>query len=226
MTNSCSTALIFGSTGLVGSFLLQALLKSESFTKIIAVTRQPLEINNQKLENVVCDFKDLDADLKDISADHVFCCLGTTIKKAGNKAAFRHVDFDLPVQIAHIMKRAGARHFSVVSALGADANSRIFYNQVKGHLEQAVLAANYEYTTILRPSLLLGDRKEKRLGESLSIKASAFVSPFMLGPLKSIRPVQAESVARSMLQDAIEITNAKREKGAHIIESKEIFINQ
>jgi uncharacterized protein YbjT (DUF2867 family) len=226
MTNSYGTALIVGSTGLVGGFLLQELLQSVSFTKVIAVTRKSLEIDNPKMINIISDFKDLDEDLKALSVDHVFCCLGTTIKKAGNKSVFRHVDFDLPVQIAHIMKRAGAKHFSVISALGADGSSRIFYNQVKGHLEQAILAANYEYTTILRPSLLLGDRKEKRFAELISIKASAIVSPFMLGPLKSIRPVQAESVALSMLQDAIEIIDAKREKGARIIESKDIYINQ
>ncbi len=223
MTEITRTALIVGSTGLVGDFLLHELMACPLFTRVIAVSRSPISIDNEKLVNIVTDFKDLDVDLKGIYADNIFCCLGTTIKKAGHKEGFRHVDFDLPVQIAHLMHRAGAKHFSVISALGADASSRIFYNQVKGQLEESVLAIGYDYTSIFRPSLLLGERHEKRLGESFSIKASALVSPLMIGPLKSIRPVPAQAVARSMLNDALAVAREQRPKGNLIIDSKQIF---
>jgi len=223
MSDIKKAVLIVGSTGLVGGFLLNELLDSPHFEKIIALTRKEIPFSHPKLQCIVSDFKDLDRDLEKIRAYYVFCCLGTTIKKAGNKTAFRHIDFDLPVQIAHLMHRSGSDYFSVISALGADANSRIFYNQVKGQLEQSVLAVGYRYTTILRPSLLMGDRPVKRLGESLSLKATAMVSPLMLGPLKSIRPVPAESVAHSMLLDAEAISQDLRENGTQIIDSKKIF---
>lgn len=156
------TALVAGSTGLIGSQLLDLLLQDGRYEKVIAISRKPLSIQQDKLVNVVCELDQLPTDLK---ADDIFCCLGTTMKKAKTKAAFRAVDFDAPLTLARIGKANGARQFLLVSALGANKNSSIFYNQVKGEVEEAIGAIGFDSYHILRPSLLTGPRQEQRSGE-------------------------------------------------------------
>lgn len=156
------TALIAGSTGLIGSQLLDLLLQDSRYEKVIAISRKPLSIQHDKLINVVCELDQLPADLK---AEDIFCCLGTTMKKAKTKAAFRAVDFDAPLALAKIGKAKGANQFLLVSALGANKTSSIFYNQVKGEVEEAIGAIGFESYHILRPSLLTGPRQESRSGE-------------------------------------------------------------
>lgn len=156
------TALVAGSTGLIGSQLLDLLLQDGRYEKVIAISRKPLSIQQDKLVNVACELDQLPTDLK---ADDIFCCLGTTMKKAKTKAAFRAVDFDAPLTLARIGKANGARQFLLVSALGANKNSSIFYNQVKGEVEEAIGAIGFDSYHILRPSLLTGPRQEQRSGE-------------------------------------------------------------
>src|SRR6476646_2331580 len=132
------TALLAGSTGLVGGQLLRLLLNDSRYSTVIAMSRRPLAISNPKLINLVCELRELSSRRDQLKADDVFCCLGTTIKKAKSKGAFRAVDLDAPVLLAQISQELGAQKFLLVSSLGANKNSGIFYNQVKGEVEGAI----------------------------------------------------------------------------------------
>ncbi|MCX7638343.1 MAG: oxidoreductase [Cyclobacteriaceae bacterium] len=192
-------ALIAGATGLVGSYLLKLLLEDEGYAKVIAVTRRPLEITRDRLENIVTDFDRLDKVAAQLTTDDVFCCLGTTIRKAGSQANFRKVDFDYPVKLARLTHQQGAKKLLLVSALGADASSRIFYNRVKGETEQAICKTGFEAVHIFRPSLLLGPRNEQRAAEDA---AKWFYKIFnRLIPLR-YKAIHAHTVARAMLHYA------------------------
>jgi uncharacterized protein YbjT (DUF2867 family) len=188
------TALVAGSTGLIGSQLLDLLLQDGRYEKVIAISRKPLSIQQDKLVNVVCELDQLPTDLK---ADDIFCCLGTTMKKAKTKAAFRAVDFDAPLTLARIGKANGARQFLLVSALGANKNSLIFYNQVKGEVEEAIRAIGFDSYHILRPSLLTGPRQEQRSGEDAAkffYKILGWAIPIKYQAIDSIK------VARAMME--------------------------
>lgn len=192
-------ALIAGATGLVGSFVLEQLLEDNRYAAIIAVTRTPLNIQHVRLHNVVTDFDHLDDVALQLSADDVFCCLGTTIRRAGSQQAFRKVDFEYPLQLAKLTLGNGARKFLHVSALGADASSRIFYNRVKGETEEALRSTGFPALHIFRPSLLLGPRAEQRAAEDA---AKWFYRIFgWLIPLR-YKAIHAHTVARAMLHYA------------------------
>lgn len=188
------TALVAGSTGLIGGQLLNLLISDNRYAKVIAISRKPLSIQQDKLVNVVCELDQLPTDLK---ADDIFCCLGTTMKKAKTKVAFRAVDFDAPLTLARIGKANGARQFLLVSALGANKNSSIFYNQVKGEVEEAIGAIGFDSYHILRPSLLTGPRQEQRSGEDAAkffYKILGWAIPAKYQAIDSIK------VARAMME--------------------------
>lgn len=207
------TALVAGSTGLIGQQLLQLLLGDPHYDKVKAITRKPLNVQNPKLENIVADFDRL-ADQTGLNADDVFCCLGTTIRVAKTKEAFRKVDFDYPLALARTSKENGASQFLLVSALGADKNSGIFYNRVKGEVEEAIGKISFSSIHIFRPSLLLGNRIEKRQGEGA---ATAFFKIFgFLIPAK-YKAIDSLKVAKSMVAQA-----KRNESGLHIHESREM----
>lgn len=211
------TALIAGATGLTGNFLLGHLLADLRYEKVICISRRSLERSDDKLVNIVTDFDRLEEYGSQLVADDIFCCLGTTIKKAGSKEKFRQVDFEYPLRLAELAKNNGAQQYLLVSALGADRNSPIFYNKVKGETEEAIGAVGYDGYHIFRPSLLMGPRKEKRLGEGLA-KAFFRIFGFLFsGPLKKYKAVDAEKVARAMHQIA-----GQNISGRHIHESKEL----
>ncbi len=151
-------ALVAGSTGLIGSQLLELLLEDNGYSKVIALSRKPLSISHPKLENVVMEANEL-KNHNDLKADDVFCCLGTTIRQAKTKEAFRKVDFEYPVELARLLKVNGANQFLMVTALGADKHSKIFYNRVKGEVEDAISETGFTAIHIFRPSLLVGPRK-------------------------------------------------------------------
>jgi uncharacterized protein YbjT (DUF2867 family) len=198
---SPKTALIVGSTGLIGSQLLDLLLEDVNYSSIVAVTRRRLEVSNPKLVNVICELNQLADHSQELKADDVFCCLGTTIKKAKSKEAFRTVDFEAPLALAKITKKQGAKRFLLISALGANKNSSIFYNRVKGEVEEAVQQEGYTECHIFRPSLLLGPRKEHRSGEEAG---KVFDKVFgWLIPLK-YRPIESIKVARAMQAFALQ----------------------
>jgi uncharacterized protein YbjT (DUF2867 family) len=185
-------ALLAGSTGLIGNQLLELLLADKYYSKIIALSRKPLAITNPKLENIVVEVEQLEK--HQLKADDVFCCLGTTMKQAGSKAAFRKVDFDYPLQLAKVLKTNGAQQFLLVSALGANKKSGIFYNQIKGEIEEAITSVGFRTLHIFRPSLLLGPRKDHRSGEEAAkvfYKIFGFLIPKKYQGLESIKVARA-----------------------------------
>ena len=205
--------LVAGATGLVGSKLVVELLADPGCQVVHALVRQPSGRTHAKLREHVVDFARL-ADFAWPACDDAYCCLGTTIKKAGSQAAFRIVDFDYPLAIARGALQHGARQFLFVSAMGADAHSKVFYSCVKGELESAVAALGLHAAIAFRPSLLAGNRAESRLGERLAL---AVLGPTRWLVPRQYRPVADVAVARAM------VTYAKRSlAGFHIVSSAEI----
>ena len=188
--------LLAGTTGLVGRELLDLLLADSSVTEAIALVRRSIDRpGGARLRIAMMDFDQLDADLDLFRVDQIFCALGTTIKKAGSQEAFRRVDYEYPLRIAKLGLAGGARHFLLVSALGANAGSRVFYNRVKGELEDRIRALGFRSVTIARPSLLVGDRDEFRLGEAIASKLSLVI------PTRW-KPVHVRQVAAALTQAA------------------------
>ncbi|MGB1261685.1 MAG: SDR family oxidoreductase [Cognaticolwellia sp.] len=213
-TENTKVALMVGASGLVGKHLLLKLLASPRYSKVIALVRTPLKLENEKLEQWQIDFEQLDTELashgfasenqqqenvqsnNSTKIDHIFCTLGTTIKKAGAKPAFSQVDYQYPLCIAEFFYRQQAELFAIVSAMGANKNARVFYSQVKGKIETDLSNIGYQHLGIFRPSMLAGQRDEFRLGEqfgTILMNAFAFVIP------KKYQVIQAEKVANAML---------------------------
>ena len=195
-------ALIVGASGLIGGHCLQTLLDDSFYTEVIALVRKPILTTHRKLKVVVTDFTDLEQVLAPISAHDVYCCLGTTIKKAGSPEAFRKIDFALVVTIAELMKKQGAEQFLVISSIGANKDSKVLYNRTKGEMEEALRGLDYDCLRIIRPSLLLGEREEFRIGERIGVLLSPLIKPLMIGNLRKYTPVQADSVGRFMVKIA------------------------
>ena len=198
------TALIAGATGLVGGFLLKRLLGSPSYDRVIAVTRRSLGISHPKLTEIITDFETLELAIAKsaIHADDAFCALGTTIRKAGSQPAFRRIDFDYVVNFARAAKASGATRFLLVSAIGASAQSTIFYSRVKGEAENAVSELGFEATHIFQPGLILGDRAERRPAEAVMMGAMPFLNPLLIGPTKIYRGIPADTIAAAMVAAA------------------------
>jgi len=187
-------ALIAGATGLVGARLLAALLADPAYGAVRVLARRPLPVDHPKLTVDVIDFDRLQ-EVAFPRVDDVFCCLGTTIAVAGSQDAFRRVDFEYPLAIARAGRAAQARQFLFVSAMGANARSPVFYNRVKGELEQAVARLGYRTAIAFRPSLLSGDREERRSGERIAL---AVLQPLRFLLPARYRPVAADAVAQAM----------------------------
>lgn len=204
--------LVVGATGLVGREIVALLAEDARVSEIVALVRRPSSTSprDRRIREVVVDFDALDRDPSLFAVDQVFCALGTTIKKAGSQAAFRRVDFDYPLQVAKLAREAGARHLLLVSALGADARSSVFYNRVKGELEEAIGALGFPAFTIARPSLLEGDRAEVRFGEIIGARL-AFLAP---GRWK---PVHVRQVARALVH-----ASAEEPAGTQVLENVEL----
>jgi len=193
------TALVAGATGLVGGHLARHLTDGDTYAKVTTVTRRPLSgLASPKLNGVLADFDKLDVSLTGIAADDAYCALGTTIKKAGSQAAFRTVDHDYIIAFARAAKAAGAKRFMLVSSMGADASSSIFYSRVKGETEQAVASVGFETLHIFRPGLILGERTERRTLEGIGMGIAPFLNPLMLGPARPYRSIPADIIARAM----------------------------
>jgi uncharacterized protein YbjT (DUF2867 family) len=190
------TALVLGGSGLVGGELLRALLADDRYAKVIALVRRDLPLEDPKLEQVRIDF---DAIGEIPAGDDLFSALGTTIGKAESQAAFRKVDFDYVHTVALAARNSGTRQFLLVSSIGAASDSRIFYNRVKGEIEDAVGKIGFDGTQIFRPSILTGNRSENRPAERISIAVMGALSWAMVGPLRRYRPIAAATVARAMV---------------------------
>lgn len=200
-------ALLLGATGLVGSATLRLLLEEPGVSELAVLGRRPCGSSHPKLRETVADLSAPEAFADALAVDVVFCCLGTTIKKAGSREQFRRVDHDVVLGLARAAQRAGARSFLLVSSAGADPRSFNFYLRVKGELEEALSALSFASLEILRPSLLTGPRAEFRLIERVAEPLMRALSPIL--PPRH-RPIAAESVARAMVRLAREGTPGAR----------------
>lgn len=193
-------ALIAGGTGLVGAALLRHLLDHPDYSRVTALVRRPLGLHHPKLAERVVNFDQLAPDL--FQADDLFCCLGTTMRKAGSQEAFAQVDLAYPLALAHRAKAAGVQQYLIVTSIGASAKSPFFYNRVKGQVEEALRAMEFPALHIFRPSLLLGARAERRPGEALGALIGTAITPAMVGPLRRYRPIPGSHVAKAMYHAA------------------------
>jgi uncharacterized protein YbjT (DUF2867 family) len=214
---AAASALLLGATGLVGGHVLDLLLDDPAFGRVVVLGRRPVAREHPKLEQHVVDLGRPDEHAELFRVDDVFCCLGTTIRAAGSQEAFRRVDHDYVVDAARVAAGAGARRYLLVTATGADPRSRIFYNRVKGEAEEGVHAQPFEGVAILRPSLILGPRENRRPAEAMAQRVAPVLAPLLVGPLRRYRAVPARAVARAMVRLAKE-----RPRGMRVVESDEI----
>ena len=206
------TALLAGASGLVGGECLRALVAEPGYERIVVLTRRDLgaAAHNAKVTQTIIDFSGLEKAIEGVRADHVFCALGTTIRKAGPQQKFREVDLDYPIRFATAARRGGASHFSVVSALGAHSSAPFFYSRVKGEMEDALRRMGWPSLAIFRPSVIAGDRGESRPFERLAEHALRFAPA-------TWRPVAASEIARAMVRTALQSPG-----GVTIVESRNI----
>lgn len=203
-------ALVIGATGLVGGHILHQLLDSPAYDQVVALVRRPLELQHPKLRQDVIDFDQPDP--TKIVGDDLFCAMGTTIRKAGSKEAQYRVDCTYPAEIGRIARQNGVKQYLLVSSVGADAKTSNFYLRTKGELEQKIQALDFECFVSARPSFLLGDRVEFRLGEKIGIVLATLLAPIIP---RRYRGIQAANVAQAL----ITLAN-KGMKGAYFIENE------
>lgn len=197
-------ALVVGATGLVGGFCLQALYDNPNYSEVTALVRKPILKIHHKLKVITSNFVNLQDDLSNIQAHDVYCCLGTTIRKAASQEAFKKIDYTLVISVAELMRKQGSEQFVVISAMGADSKSKVFYNRTKGEMEEDLKGVGYPCLRIIRPSLLLGKREEIRLAEKIGIILTPIMKPFLRGSLKKYSPIDAKAVAGFMVTSAFE----------------------
>ena len=217
MALSTRTALVAGASGLVGGQVLRLLLEDPTYSRVTVLARRELPVSHKQLEQRIVSFDRL-AQIADFPRVHdVLCCLGTTMKQAGSPDAFRKVDFTYVVELGRVAVRHRASQFLVVTAVGADPQSRILYSRVKGETEEAVRRLQFESIQIFRPSLIVGARAQSRPTERVAWLLSLLVAWALVGPLSRYRPLKATAVARAMVRVAREAP-----RGTHVYESKEI----
>ena len=193
------TALLFGSSGLIGGHLLNQLIKNDYYDKIQIFVRSVPEINDPKVEIIKTDFNNLENHKEHIKGDDCFFCIGTTKQNSPDKNEYRRVELDVPKQIAQIAKSNSVNSFIFVSSGYADPKSSGDYLKFKGEVEEELKRLNFPKLGIMRPSFLLGNRKEKRVGEKIGIFVFKLLSPLFLGPLKKMKPIHSETVAKAMI---------------------------
>ncbi|WP_420387835.1 oxidoreductase [Roseivirga sp.] len=207
------TAIIAGASGLIGRSLTQNLLQSKNYGQVVALVRKPLGIQHEKLQELTVDFDTISAMNDFPKGDDIFCCLGTTMKKAGSKDAFYKVDFTYCYELAKKALEHGADRFFLVSAMGSNKKSRFFYNRVKGELEDRISFLDYRTIYIFKPSLIRGLREERRPGERFAQFITRLI-PF-LGPWKKYRPIHADKIVDAMMKVA-----RQEDKGCYFYESE------
>ena len=198
------TALIFGSSGLVGKNLLSQVINNSNYSKIKIFVRSSPDISDRKIEIINTDFKDLEIIKNLITGDDCFFCIGTTKKNSPDKNEYRRVELDLPKKIAQISKSNNVKSFIFVSSGFADPKNSGDYLKFKGLVEEEIKSLNFQKIGILRPSFLLGNRKEKRVGEKIGIFIFKLLSPIFVGPIKKMKPIHSEKVAKAMIKIANE----------------------
>ncbi|HEX8460307.1 MAG TPA: NAD(P)H-binding protein [Segetibacter sp.] len=199
-----STAVVLGATGLIGEQLVQQLLNDPAFSKVRILVRRPVQLSHSKLEVAIVDFNKLsDYESKLGKGDFIFCCIGTTQKQVkGDKALYRKIDFDIPVNAAKLGIKAGFTKYFLVSAVGANAASQNFYLKLKGEVEAAITDIGFSALHVFRPSILLGKRKELRVAELFGKGVMQAISVFFAGALKKYKGIKGEDVAKAMIAAA------------------------
>jgi len=193
-------AVIIGSTGLIGNLLLEELIHSEKYSRIKSFVRQPTGIAaDPKVEEYSVDFSDKDLIAQKLAGDDLFICVGTTIKKSGSVKKMEEIDRDLPIKIAAIASTNGVKRIAVVSSMGASPGSKNYYLRIKGEMEEGIKKLNFENIAIVRPSMLLGERNEKRTGEVVGKIVMKTFKPLLVGKLKKYRAIHGKDVARAMI---------------------------
>ncbi|TDG37222.1 NAD-dependent epimerase/dehydratase family protein [Pedobacter changchengzhani] len=195
-------AILIGATGLIGADLLGKLLASSAYSEVLVITRKEVKNTNTKLKQLIIDFEDLNKHADKITGDDVFCCIGTTAKKTPDKALYKKIDYQYPFDVAKIAFANGAKSYHLVSSMGADANSSIFYSRTKGEIERDLKLVGFESLNIYQPSLLVGDRKEDRFLEGFMFGLMKVINPLLIGRLKKYRSIKIEKVASAMLSQA------------------------
>ena len=198
------TALLFGSTGLVGGHVLNYLIQNSNYSKIKLFVRSFTGINNPKIEIIKTDFNNLNKHAEDIKGDECFCCIGTTKKKSPNKNEYQKIELDIPKKIAQIAKSNSVKSFFFVSSGYANPKSSGEYLKFKGLVEEEIKNLNFDKIGIMRPSFLLGERQEERVGEKFGIIIFKLLTPILIGPFRKMRPIQSEIVAKAMIKLANE----------------------
>ena len=193
------TALLFGASGLVGSHVLNQLISNNNYSKIKLFVRSSINISDPKIEIIQTDFNNLENHREDIKGDDCFFCIGTTKQNSPDKNEYRRVELEVPKQIAQIAKSNLVNSFVFVSSGYADPKSSGDYLKFKGEVEEELKRLNFPKLGIVRPSFLLGDRKEKRIGEKVGIFVFKLLSPLFLGPLKKMKPIHSAIVAKGMI---------------------------
>ena len=196
-------AIISGASGLIGKNLLTQLLNSTYYSEVLVIVRKTLNIEHDKLKELIVDFDHIDQYSAEIVGDIVFCCLGTTNSKTPDKAQYRKIDYQYPLDIGAIAQNNGVTAYHLVSAMGADVNSSIFYSKTKGEVERDLKAIPFKSIYIYRPSLLDGNREEKRMAEKIMIGLMRFLNPLLMGGLKKYRSIKIETVASAMLKESL-----------------------
>ena len=194
------TALLFGSSGLIGGHLLNILIQNSDYNKIKIFVRSEPEIKDSKIEIIKTDFNNLKNHMEDIKGDDCFFCIGTTKKNSPDKNEYKRIERDIPVKIGEIAKTNSVNSFLYVSSGFADPKNSGDYLRYKGEVEEKLKKLNFSKLGIMRPSFLMGNRKEKRLGEKIGIFLFKLFSPLFLGPLKKMKPIQSEKVAKAMIK--------------------------
>ena len=210
------TALLFGSSGLIGGHLTKQLIENSSYSKVKLFVRSDPKISDPKIEIIKTDFNNLQNHKDEITGDDCFFCIGTTKQNAPDKDEYRRIEYNIPVEIAKIAKSNSIKSFLYVSSGFADPKSSGAYLKNKGDVEEELKSLYFLKLGIMRPSFLIGDRKEKRIGEKIGIFIFKLISPFFLGPLKKMKPINSEKVAKAMIKIANE------NLGKTILESDEI----
>jgi uncharacterized protein YbjT (DUF2867 family) len=211
------SALVVGATGLIGGHCLKLLLDDDAYSKVSVITRRQLQLKHEKLEQCVIDFDQLEHHASFIKANDVFCCLGSTIKKAGSQENFSKVDFAYPYQIAQIASANGSEQFLIVTSIGANPQSSVFYYRIKGEVENAVSTLPFRGVHIFRPSMLLGKREEFRLRDQVGAIVMRMLSFGMIGRWRKFRVIRASAVAHAMIQVA-----KRNLSGVNVFESNHI----
>ena len=210
------TALVFGSTGLVGSHLLSELINNSNYSKVKIFVRSTSEIHDSKIEIIKTDFNNLDKHFEDIKGDECFFCIGTTKKNSPSKFEYRKIELDIPIKIAKIAKFNLVKSFFFVSSGYANSKSSGDYLKFKGLVEEEIKNLNFDKIGIMRPSFLLGKRKEERVGEKIGIIIFKLLTPILIGPFRKMRPIESKKIAKAMVKLANENINQS------IFESNEI----